>query len=91
VASLGREILYLTERAMFRLRDGQLTLTEIAPGLDLQRDVLDALGALVAVADDLALMDAGSFTTGRWELLNAPRPAEAGRPPWGSSRQATLT
>ena len=31
VASLGREILYLTERAMFRLRDGQLTLTEIAP------------------------------------------------------------
>jgi propionate CoA-transferase len=61
VASLGREILYLTERAVFRLRDGQLTLTEIAPGLDLQRDVLDALGAPVAVADDLALMDARIF------------------------------
>jgi propionate CoA-transferase len=57
VASLGHEILYLTERAVFRLRDGQLMLTEIAPGLDLQRDVLDALGAPVAVADDLALMD----------------------------------
>ena len=61
VASLGREILYLTERAMFRLRDGQLTLTEIAPGLDLQRDVLDALGALVAVADGLALMNERIF------------------------------
>ena len=61
VASLGREILYLTERAVFQLRDGQLTLTEIAPGLDLQRDVLDALGAPVTVADDLALMDARIF------------------------------
>ena len=61
VAGLGREILYLTERAVFRLIDGRLTLTEIAPGLDLQRDVLDALGAPVAVAADLALMDARIF------------------------------
>ena len=61
VASLGREIIYLTERAVFRLREGRLTLTEIAPGLDLQRDVLDALGAAVVVADDLALMDARIF------------------------------
>jgi propionate CoA-transferase len=58
VASLGREITYITERAVFALRNGRLTLTEIAPGLDLERDVLAALGAPVAVADDLRRMDA---------------------------------
>ena len=62
VASLGREIVYLTERAVFQLRDGRLVLTEIAPGLDLQRDVLDVLGAPVAVAHDLVTMDARIFT-----------------------------
>jgi propionate CoA-transferase len=62
VHSLGREILYVTERAVFELRDGRLVLTEIAPGLDLQRDVLDACGAPVAVADDLRTMDPRIFT-----------------------------
>ena len=61
VASLGREISYITERAVFRLLDGQLTLTEIAPGLDLARDVLHALGAPVAVAPDLLTMDERIF------------------------------
>ena len=61
VASLGREISYVTERAVFQLREGRLTLTEIAPGLDLQRDVLSALGAPVVVADDLQTMDARIF------------------------------
>jgi propionate CoA-transferase len=63
VASLGREITYITERAVFELRSGQLTLTEIAPGLDLQHDVLAALGAPVLVAPDLVTMDARLFST----------------------------
>ena len=62
VAGLGRQVLFITERAVFELRGGRLTLTEIAPGLDLQRDVLAALGAPVAVADDLRTMDARIFT-----------------------------
>lgn len=62
VASLGRQITYITERAVFELRGGRLTLTEIAPGMDLQRDVLAVLGAPVAVADDLRRMDARIFT-----------------------------
>jgi propionate CoA-transferase len=61
VASLGHQIRYITERAVFELCEGQLTLTEIAPGIDLQRDVLHALGAPVAVAPDLLTMDEALF------------------------------
>jgi len=55
---LGTDVLYVTERAVFRLVDGQLVLVEIAPGIDLQRDVLAHCGAPVAVSPTLATMDA---------------------------------
>ncbi|MBS0337994.1 MAG: acyl CoA:acetate/3-ketoacid CoA transferase [Proteobacteria bacterium] len=57
----GTRVLYVTERAVFDLRDGRLTLCEIAPGIDLQRDVLDQLAAPVPVAADLKLMDERIF------------------------------
>ncbi len=57
----GTKVLYVTERAVFELRDGRLTLTEIAPGIDLQRDVIAQLAAPVPVADDLRTMDERIF------------------------------
>jgi propionate CoA-transferase len=62
VAGLGRAILYVTERAVFELRDGRLTLVEIAPGMDLARDVLAQCGTDIAVAHDLRPMDPRIFT-----------------------------
>lgn len=54
--------MFITERAVFKLTDKGLVLTEIAPGIDLQTQVLDLMEFAPIVADDLKLMDARIFT-----------------------------
>lgn len=49
----GHVVNYVTERAVFELRPEGLTLIEIAPGVDLRRDVLDRLEFEILVADGL--------------------------------------
>lgn len=63
VAQRGVPVRYITERAVFEMRAGQLTLIEVAPGMDLRRDVLEVCGAPVAVATDLKTMDARIFSS----------------------------
>jgi propionate CoA-transferase len=55
-------ITYITERAVFVRRDSGLVLTEIAPGIDVQRDILEEIPFPVAVDGALKLMDAALFS-----------------------------
>lgn len=57
----GQEILYVTERCVFRLLDGRMVLTEIAPGVDLQRDILDQMDFVPVIASHLKEMDGRLF------------------------------
>ncbi|MBP6894077.1 MAG: malonate decarboxylase subunit alpha [Pseudacidovorax sp.] len=58
----GQQVLYLTERASFRLTPEGVELFEIAPGVDLQRDVLDQMEFMPRLAAEIGVMDGGHFT-----------------------------
>jgi propionate CoA-transferase len=57
----GKTALYVTERAVFRLVGSGLELTEIAPGIDLQRDILNQMDFRPAIAEPLRTMPAELF------------------------------
>ena len=58
----GQRVLYVTERCVFRLAEaGGLELIEIAPGINLERDVLAQMDFTPAISPDLKLMEASLF------------------------------
>lgn len=56
-----QDVMYITERAVFRLVDDGIELIEIAPGVDLEKDVLGKMDFKPKVSPDLKLMDARIF------------------------------
>jgi propionate CoA-transferase len=54
-------VLYVTERCVFRLREGGLELIEIAPGIDLERDVLALMDFKPIINKEPQLMDPRIF------------------------------
>ncbi|HEY5789348.1 MAG TPA: CoA-transferase [Gammaproteobacteria bacterium] len=57
----GQSVWFVTERAVFRLGDGGVVLVEIAPGVDLERDVLAQMAFRPLLAEDLQTMDPALF------------------------------
>jgi propionate CoA-transferase len=57
----GQEAIYITERAVFRRAKEGLELIEVAPGIDLDRDILANMEFRPGISSDLKLMDARLF------------------------------
>lgn len=64
----GQDVLFITERAVFKLDGEGIILTEIAPGIDLQTQVLDVIDFPVRVSPELKLMDERIFREGKMGL-----------------------
>lgn len=56
----GRPVIYVTERCVFTLTENGLALTEVAPGIDVDRDVLSRM-AFAPDTSAVTLMDARIF------------------------------
>ena len=67
-AKTGQTVVYVTERAVFTLADGQVTLIEIAPGIDLDKDVLALMDFKPQISPHLKQMPAGIFQP-KWGQL----------------------
>ncbi|MGX1318006.1 propionate CoA-transferase [Bradyrhizobium sp. USDA 377] len=67
-AARKQRTLYVTERCVFELRPDGLELTEVAPGIDIERDILRLMDFKPLIPRDPALMDARIFRDGPMEL-----------------------
>ncbi|BAU31052.1 acyl CoA:acetate/3-ketoacid CoA transferase [Microcella alkaliphila] len=57
----GQRVTYITERCVLELTKHGLVVTEVAPGVDVQRDILDRSDFTLHIADDLRTMDHALF------------------------------
>jgi propionate CoA-transferase len=60
----GQRVRYITERAVFELGPGRVTLIEVAEGLDPEADVIAHMGFMPEVSDRLGTMDPRVFADG---------------------------
>ncbi len=62
--AMGKEVLYVTERAVFRLTAKGIELIEVAPGIDVERDVLGRMEFRPEISPQLKQMDPRIFDAG---------------------------
>jgi propionate CoA-transferase len=66
-AASGQPVLYVTERCVFRLTAGGLELIEVAPGVDIERDIIARL-PFRPLMREVQIMDPRLFTEGTMGL-----------------------
>ena len=64
----GQNAIYVTERCVFRLTEDGMVLTEVAPGIDIQKDILDQMGFTPIMKETPQLMDTRIFNPGAMGL-----------------------
>ncbi len=69
----GQEVKYMTERCVFRLTNEGLVLEEVAPGVDVDRDIISRMGFKPVVSRDVREMDRRLFSEGVMGLLGEIR------------------
>ena len=57
----GQKVLYCTERAVFELGKQELILIEIAPGVDLEKDIISMMEFEPVISNELKTMDSVIF------------------------------
>jgi len=67
----GKRVLYVTERAVFGLTQDGLELKEVAPGVDLDRDIMGRMDFKPAVSKEVKEMDRRLFLPGNMGLAKA--------------------
>ena len=60
-ANRAQDVTYVTERAVFKLTTEGLELIEIAPGIDLDRDIVAGMGFMPIISPELKEMDSALF------------------------------
>lgn len=56
-----KSVYYVTERAVFKLQESGIELVEIAPGVDLEKDILELMEFKPSISENLKLMDIKIF------------------------------
>jgi propionate CoA-transferase len=70
-----QEVLYVTERCVIELTEDGLTIIEIAPGVDLEKDVLGKADVPLMVSTDLQLMSGALFRPEPMGLILSRKPS----------------
>ena len=69
-SKVKQKVLFVTERAVFELKDGGLVLIEVAPGIDVDKDILAQMDFKPKVSPNLKPMPSGLFRP-KWGGLRA--------------------
>ena len=64
----GQQVRYITDRAVFELAEDGVVLIEVAPGIDVERDVLSQMGFRPRIADDCKTTDLRVYAKGAMGL-----------------------